>query len=287
MSDFTRNTDGNNAILRPEYYSELVMGPILELSEAVNPLNYLSKKVVVGQSNELRVPVFAEYPTADWVGEGEEIVQGQPRLEEVRIQPTKVAGIVPVTRELIQDSTPQAAEIVGMSLSREVARQLDRAFFGDLSGDNPHAPKGLESLATEPIQVDDLTSLDPFLEAVYKVAKNEGNVSGWATHPDTALQVAKLKDEETSHRSLLADASLVLGKPLTVSPAVTPGTIWGIDGNHVLTVMNQDIAVEASDAPYFTRDVTALKVTARFGYGFPHPGAVAKIVIGNDDGADD
>jgi hypothetical protein len=66
-------------------------------------------------------------------------------LDEVIVTPSKVAGLTVISRELAEDTTPEAAEVVGDGLARDIARRIDQAFFGNLAAP---APPGLGSLST-------------------------------------------------------------------------------------------------------------------------------------------
>ncbi|GAA1171304.1 phage major capsid protein [Nesterenkonia xinjiangensis] len=288
---FTTATTGASGLLQPEY-TDLVLDPLfrssLALGGGVHPEGdalpaapQLTTVHRYQQRSELRIPVWREDPSAEWVAEGQEIVTDAPELDEIVIDPKKVAGIVPITRELARDSTPEASQRVGQSLAREAGRKVDQAFFGDLASTNANAPSGLESLDLDALTVATLENLDAFQEAALDVATNEGEVSGWVAHPATMLQILQLKDASDSNRVLLENGDL-LGRPLIPSPHVSEGTVWGLDHRHIYVALSQDIELDVSSDVYFTSDRVALKVTCRVGFGFPHHGAIAKVVIGGE-----
>lgn len=273
---FLRTEQSNHGVLQSRY-GELVLSGLEASSLALSgEIGGVAKLTIFQEAHQLRMPVVKKDPSAAWVGEGEEILQSKPELDEEVISPAKVAGITTISREMARDATPSSIDMVGNGLAREIARKVDEAFFGDLGG---HAPRGLESLAIDPIVATELTNLDPFLEARYQVEAAHANVTSWITNPKTALKIAQLKDADNSARVLVEDARQLLGRRLYVSPYVTEDVVWGVDYSFVHAALNQDVELEISSAPYFTSDLVALKATARVGFGYPHQDAIAKVVI--------
>src|SRR5699024_12351364 len=67
---------------------------------------------------------------------------------------SKLDGWTTVSTELAADTSPEAAELIGAGLARDIATQLDEAYFGSNitePGDPPTRdelrPQGLEDLA--------------------------------------------------------------------------------------------------------------------------------------------
>ena len=68
-------------------------------------------------------------PTAAWVAEGAEIPRSDADLDEIVVTPRKVAGPTIISRELAEDSTPAATQVVGDGLPMDIATKVDSAFF--------------------------------------------------------------------------------------------------------------------------------------------------------------
>lgn len=221
-------------------------------------------------------------PTAAWVAEGEEIPASDADLDEELIAPAKLAGLTIVSRELAEDSSPEAQQTVGAGLARDIARKLDAAFFGT-KGTGAVQPGGLEDLLGVSAVEGAFTSTDPFAEAL-SVAEGAGaTVGAFVTDPATALTLSKVKRATGSNEPLLgSDATAptrrsVLGLPLLVSPAVTAGTVWAIPQQRVFVVVRSDARIDVDKSVYFTSDRVAVRATMRVGFGFPHPAAVVKV----------
>lgn len=69
----------------------------------------------------------------------------------------------------------------------------------------------------------------------------------------------------------------ILGVPLLVSVAVTPGTIWEIPKEFVTVVVRNDTRLKVDRSAYFSSDRIGVKATMRVGFAFTNPRAIAKI----------
>ncbi len=224
--------------------------------------------------------MVAADPTAAWVVEGADIPITDPTLTEVTVTPRKVAGLVVVSRELAMDSTPDAANVVGAGLARDIAARVDAAFFGALA---PPAPSGLGAVSGIQTAVGAFTNLDPFAAAISKAETVGARVTSFVTHPTTALALSQIKAATGSNSPLLgqdatqAGERRILGVPLLVSPAVAVGTVWAYDATRVWTVLRQDVTLDVDSSRYFESDRVAIRGTLRVGFGFAHPQSIVKV----------
>ena len=266
------------AILRPEEVATLVVQPVDRASVAV-----AAATVITSNASSTRIPIVTDDPAAGWVAEGAEIPLSDLGTGELDVVPRKLAALTVISRELAEDSSPAAREEVGRAMSRDMARQLDTAFFGNVAGGV--APAGLESL-TGTSEVDAgaaFADLDPFAEAISLAEQQGATVSSFAAHPTDALALAQVTDEDGSRRPLLGTdptqptRRTALGVPILVSPAVAPGTIWAIPRDRAMIVRRADVKVEVSTDAFFSSDQVAVRGTMRVGFGFPHLAALVKI----------
>jgi len=264
-------------ILRPEQVGPLLVEPVKAAAVAAQVAT-----VVHTGSHQYRIPVVLADPTAAWVAEGAEIPVSDADLDEVLVNPAKLAGLTIISRELAEDTSPEASATVGQGLARDIARKLDVAFFGS-NGVGTIQPDGLEDLVGFSAVTGAFTNTDPFSEAV-SVAEGVGaSIGAFVTDPATALLLAKVKRATGSNEPLLGtDASVatrrtVLGLPLLVSSAVAAGTVWGLPKDRVFVVIRNDARVDVDRSAFFTSDRVAVRATMRVGFGFPHPAALIKI----------
>lgn len=239
-------------------------------------------------AHQLRVPIVLSDPQAQWVAEGTEVPLTSTELAEQVISFNKLAGLTVITQELANDTDPQVLNEIGDGLARDIARQIDIAFFGS-NAEEPNAPAGLEDLEnTTEIAVDTLDNLDAFTEARFAAAQHDATVGAFVAHPTTAQNIATLKEGSTSARNLLAavpegdETGIVAsidGIALRTSTAVTEGTIWAIPHDRVILGMREDVKINVSDQVFFSSDRIAIRATSRIAYGFLHQPSIIKITV--------
>lgn len=269
--------------LLPEEWGPLIVEPVQAAALAMQPE---VATVVNTASHTFHVPVINTDAASAWVAEGAEISPSDPSISELNITPAKCAGLVVISSELANDSSPAAAEIVGQSLARSIAANLDAAFFGNLASP---APAGLGALTNGSVSRivagTGPSNLDAFAQALAAVEQDGGTITAFVANPTDALTIATLKTATGTNQPLLGTdatagtARQVLGVPLLVSPKVAAGTIWGVSAARNYTVLRNDVTVVADASAFFTSDRVAVRATLRVGFGFPTPKAVAKIAL--------
>jgi HK97 family phage major capsid protein len=263
--------------LLPEEIDALIVQPVTRLSVAMQVAT-----VVQTGAHDLRVPQVIADPTASWVAEGAEITASDADLDEIIITPKKVAGLSIISRELADDSSPEAQSVVGDGLARNISLRVDQAFFGNTT---TNGPSGLLSLAG--IQVVDtgaaIANTDVFADALSKAEDVGATITAFCANPATVLALAKVKKQTGSNEPLLGSdptqptQRVVLGVPLFSTPAIAAGTIWAIARDRVLIAVRQDATLDVDASAYFSSDRIGIRSTMRVGFGFPHEQAVVRL----------
>lgn len=271
----TMTTANGAVILTPAQVAELLVQPVEQESLAMQVAT-----VVTTESSVYRIPLVTADPQAAWVAEGDEIAPSDAVLSEEDVRPAKVAGLTIITRELAEDSSPEAAQTVGAGLARDIARKVDAAFFGNLASP---APAGLGSLAVSAgnVQAVDagtaFDSLDAFAEAQSLAEQVGAALTSFVANPADALALSTLKVGTGSNQTLLGGQRVINGVALRTSPYVPAGTIWGIPEDRAVVVIREDATVETDRSVFFTSDRVAVKAVMRVGFGFPHLAGLVKI----------
>lgn len=269
--------------LLPEEWGPLLVEPVTAASLALNP----AVSTVVETANvSFHVPVVNTDAASSWVAEGAEIAPSDPSISELTIVPRKAAGLVIISSELANDSSPAAAEVVGGSLARSLARTIDTAFFGALAAP---APSGLGALTNASLNrvVAGVTpsNLDAFAQAISLVEVDGAEITAFCANPADALTVQTIKTGTGFSAPLLGTdaangtARQILGVPLLVSAKIPQGVVWGVAAPRNFTVLRTDVTVTTDGSVFFTSDRIAVRATMRIGFGFPTPMAVAKIAL--------
>ena len=249
--------------------------PVIEQSVATT-----CTTVVTSDASSFRIPLVTADPTASWVAEGAEITPSDATISETDVAFKKVAGLSIITRELSQDSSPAAAQVVGDGLARDIARKVDAAFFANTT---TNGPAGLGSLTTSTVTSGAAFTVDAFIEAIAAAAAVGAELDTFVVSPADFVVLSKLKQATGSNVPLLqndpakSSGRIILGVPLVLSSAVAEGTAWGIPKTRTYVVIRDDATVETDNSVFFTSDRVAVRATLRLGYGFPHALALVKI----------
>lgn len=273
----TYTTTANVSGLLPDDYGDLVVQPVIAGSVFAQIAN-----IITTESTEYRVPIVTADPTASWVAEGAEITPSDPTIQELVITPPKVAGLTIISKELADDSRPEAAAVVGMGLARDIARKIDQAAFAGLASP---APAGLSTLSgvQSYVNASAFSNLDFAAQAISKAETVGAQVTAFVTSPATALALATIKEATGSNKPVLGSdptqptGRSILGVPLFVSPFVAANTVWAVDRSRIYLVVRTNATIEADRSVYFTSDRVAVKATMRAGFGFVHAAALVKV----------
>ncbi|GAB2700831.1 hypothetical protein GCM10027089_23750 [Nocardia thraciensis] len=198
------------------------------------------------------------------------------------VTPKKLATLTVISSELADDGSPEAQEVIGAGIARDVAKKIDAAFFGNTI---TNGPNGL--LSVTGVQVVDtgatIANTDPFAEALSKAETVGAEINTFAAHPATVLALAKVKKATGSNEPLLGNDPTrpthrtVLGVPLMPTPAVAAGTIWGIPKDRTFVVLRKDTDLRISEHSHFTSDRISIRAITRLAFGFPHPAGLVRL----------
>lgn len=270
------DTTTNSLVLKPDQVEALLVAPALEQSIAAQITTIMRT-----DRHRVRFPRLATDPTAHWTSEGEEIKTSDPQFDEVLAEPRKVAGLVIVTNEMMDDAEPVALNQIGAGLVRQITNSIDQAFFTSLPSP---APAGITGITPTELNVGAaLTNLDWAEEAIALAATAKSHISTFVCHPDDALALALLKESAASNRGLLQSdpaqptVRSIAGVPLITSTHVSVGTIWGIPKETAHTVVRKQAEVKSDASVMFTSDRVAIRGVMRVGFAFPHEAGIVKV----------
>lgn len=261
--------------IKPDQYHELILHGLQ--TESIAAASGVA--VVNTDAATMHFPRITGDTTAVWALEGEDLEVGNPTLDEVTSTPKKVGGVIKVSRELAQDSSPAATKLVGDSLTRAVAVALDEAFFTN-AGAIAKAPLGLPAVAGITTVAGDAADLDAFTEAQIKTLSARQQIRAWYMNAATYLRFAGIKQATGSNVGLLQSQFQINGLPVHITEDLTDNVVYGLDTSSGAFLVVRDRAkVETSTDAYFSTDEVAVKVTMRLDFAFPAPKAVARIDV--------
>lgn len=260
--------------VKPDQYHELIVAGLQ--TESIAAASGVA--VVNTTAANLHIPRITGDTTAVWANEGEDLEVGNPVLDEIASKPRKVGGVVKVSRELAQDSSPAATKLVGDSLTRAVAVALDKAYFTN-AGVMTKAPLGLPGVAGITTVAGTATDLDSFTEAQVRTLGARGQVRAWYMNADTYLRFAGVRKSTGSNEGLLEVAFQINGVPVFITEDLADNVVYGVDTASALLVVRDRAKVETSTEAYFSTDEVAVKVTMRVDFAFPSAKGIVRIDV--------
>lgn len=146
------------------------------------------------KSDKKKVPVMAEGPGAYWVGEGERIRTGKAMWIFPELTAKKLAVIIPVTKEKMEDSTLDVFEELKSAIAESFYTAIDAAaLFGT---DSPFAKSVFSAAeAVDHIIVNGTNGkLDLDVSDTMALVEQNCDVNGFAAHYGVKNDLRKLRD---------------------------------------------------------------------------------------------
>jgi len=263
----------------PEAFALDVLGVAPEQAIPLSVLVTATTKAgdVEGDDVYVRVPLVNLDGDVSFVPEGNDIPEADPDLSELVITTGKVAALVPVTRE--QLAQPAVQELLTSQLKQSIQKKANYAILQQAAPVSPAVfpPAGLIHHPHMADGGDIEDNLDAVIDAVASIEALGGSCTNILAAPDSWASVAKLKDEDTSNRSLIGAGvesaqRTLLSIPVLVTQGMPAGKLLCLDKTKTLSAYG-DILFSRSEHVYFKSDSIALRATLRFGAGFTEEGA--------------
>lgn len=226
----------------------------------------------------------------DWYAEEAPITPGDPGFGTLSATPHKLAHLVVLSNEVIDDSEPSIVEVVNSHLLTMLALRLDASMLIGNPASNAASIRGLKyqagiqtiSMGTNGAQ---LTNYDPFVRAVGLL--RDANVPPpyaalLHTRDLTALEL--LKELTGSSQQLAAPAGLPPFFTTTQLPvnetkgtATTASSAYVFAPAELVLVRRYDAVIELDRSRLFNSDQSEMRGKARADLVLPNPQAVVRI----------
>lgn len=154
-------------------------------------------RIVPMTSDNLAIARITGDPTVAWTAENAEISASDPTFDAVTLAPKKLAALVKVSRELLEDSVNISAALEAAFIG-SMSVELDRAcLFGSGASNQPTGLFNVSGINS--VSMGDngaaLTDYDELIDLMYEVALDNGEApTAFVMHPRTQAGYAKLKD---------------------------------------------------------------------------------------------
>lgn len=216
-------------------------------------IEYLRPKTIIGRIPGLRrVPFKVKIPrqtgaaTVNWVGEGKVKPLTSLAFDTVTLDFAKIAGIIPLTEELVRFSNPSAEALVREDLANAIVQFMDSQFVdptkasNDVSpasityGISPDSPSGTTAAALR-------ADLKTLLAGMYSNNMASGLV--WIMTQQQALAISLMQNSlgQPQFAGITPDGGTLLGYPVVTSENIPAAGGSPTDGYPIIIARAPDI----------------------------------------------
>ena len=167
---------------------------------------------VIQTKHTLRIPVAKGFTPADWVPEEGIIPVTEGEFDEVKIEAHKVATIIRVSDELLEDSGFDLEGFLVSQFADRIAHAEEAAF---LYGDGKAKPLGLIHQLDRKVTTEAAgkISTDDLLELIHAISPKYRDGAVLLMHDSTLRELYKL---QTANGNYIWNENLKKGQPLTI-----------------------------------------------------------------------
>lgn len=296
-------------IIPPGYVNELI-----ELLYPMAVMRQMGCTTMPMNNGTLEIPKLTGGVAAEYVGESQNITVDQPTFGTLNLAWKKLAVIVPISNDLVRDSSPNADTVVRDDAVTAMALREDRAFIrDDGTGQRPTGMRFQEGITVlVATDVNALAGSDAKIQAVrndlsaLELALEDSNVRmirpGYIISPRTFHFLANLTDGNGNavfraelnqgrlngypvRRSNQLPNNLSFSRDEGATQLPNGSEIYFADFADCIIGESTSLIVDASgEAAYhdgtalqaaFSRDQTVIRLLARHDFGLRHEEAVA------------
>jgi HK97 family phage major capsid protein/HK97 family phage prohead protease len=258
-------------------------------------------RVIPTDRHTINWPTVVDDPDAAWVAETDVIPASDPVFGALEAEPKKLATRVEFSNEVLDDSVPDAGDVVRRLMLRALASKLDLSIFEGNPTADPESIKGLKYQAG--IQTDTVLGanggaipagadgLDLITDALGLL--EDADVPGpyaIVMLPSIWRQIRELRDGQ-SRRLLPPGTTSIEGATVytttRLSSTETRGTSTDTSSIYIystdpdvgpILVRRQDVVVDLDRSRLFDKDMSELRAKTRVDFIVPQPQAVVRIV---------
>lgn len=202
--------DTEGGYLVPDEFERTLM----EALEEENIFRTLAK-VITTSSGDRKIPVVATKGTAAWVDEEAPIPESDDTFTQVSIGAYKLATLIKVSEELLNDSVFNLESYIAKEFARRIGAKEEEAFF---TGDGDGKPTGIFNAtggAEVGVTAASATAItaDELMDLFYSLRSPYRKKAVFVTNDGTIKAIRKLKDGNGQY---LWQPSIAAGQPDTI-----------------------------------------------------------------------
>ncbi len=235
----------------------------------------LGIRTMTGLHGDVSIPKYKTGMTAGWVGENEALSESGMSFDGVKMTPKHVGALGQVSRQLIQQSSPDINALIRDDLSFVMSEALDKAI---LTGDGNLEPLGI--LNQTGIQTGSLA--EPSWGALLKLAEalelaNVDNIK-YLTNP-TVMRVLRSIEKEKGTGNYLATSNTIAETPAVKTQQMPAGNLLlGDFSQYILGVWSEvDLLVNPYAESAYNRGNVMIRTLMTVGSVVRHPEAFLRV----------
>ena len=189
-------TTAEGGYLVPDEYERTLVDALQE----ENRLRTLCK-IIRTSSGDRKIPLVASHGTASWVEEEGAIPESDDAFGQITIGAHKIASMIKVSDELLQDSVFDIENYIATEFARRVGDAEEAAFInGDGSG-KPYGMLHASNGAAAGVTAASATAItaDELLDLIYSLKAPYRKRAVFLMHDSTIKAVRKLKDGNSQY----------------------------------------------------------------------------------------
>ncbi|PRY70989.1 phage major capsid protein [Halomonas ventosae] len=232
----------------------------------------LGVRVLSGLSGDVKIPKHGTGLATGWVTEGGAVPEGEMTFGEVTLSPKHVGGKTEMSRQLIQQSSPDIEALIRGDLSALIAQQIDAAILnGAGATGEPQGIIGTTGVQTANIPQTWNTVLG--LSEMLELENLEG--AAWLTTPTVRTTLGSTEKVSGSGSGFLLENGQMDGKPFwSTNQMPADKLIFGDWSQVLLGIWSEiDILVNPYAEPAYSRGGVQVRAMATADVALRHPQA--------------
>lgn len=176
--------------------------------------------IITSSSGDKKIPVVASNGSASWVDEGAAIPESDDTFSQVNLGAHKLATMIKVSEELLNDSAFDMAQYIAKEFARRIGKAEEESF---ISGDGSGKPTGLLTSAQIGVTAasDKAVTFDEIIDLYHSLREPYRRNATFVVNDMTVKSIRKLKDSTGVYLwqpSLTANTpDTILGRPVRTS----------------------------------------------------------------------
>lgn len=230
----------------------------------------LGVRVLSGLRGNVSIPKHGSGLATGWVTEGQAVPSGEMGFDEVTLSPKHVGGKTEMSRQLIQQSSPDIERLIRGDLAYLIAQQIDSAILkGSGQAGEPQGIIGAAGVLTGDIP----TSWTEVLAMSQMLEEENLEGAGWLATPEIRTHLGSTEKVPGSGSGFLLDGGQVDGRPFWSTNQMPEGTmIFGDWSQVMLGIWSEiDILVNPYAEPAYSRGGVQVRAMATCDVALRHP----------------